>query len=271
MPAGTVFEYIGPPLSGPVNLAVGSQNYRDTTMWRVTSEPWGYVDFANDRIAVYNLDNEVNNWVVVTEDTVDYSPRRGISIGGLSPGTYFGIELEDDETTAVDESRYIKLARGEQEAIDGIGIDLTPGATTNTRSFDASDVGDDTITFEGVGNTFELGQAAIYREPGRTDQDRVVEDETGKLVWRSPDASIDGHDYVPLIEGLNHGDLVYTMVGTDQFNLIGDQRLVGKQVVQLGALENETRGGIARLKFHVNPGGMGKTGSARRRSSTPRS
>src|SRR3954452_18166980 len=118
-----------------------------------------------------------------------------------------------------------------------------------TRSFDASDVGDDTITFERVGNTYELGQAAIYREPGRTDLDRVVEDENGDLYWRSPNAAIDGTPYIPLIEGLNHGDLVYTMVGTDQFNLIGDQRFVDKQVVQLGALENETRGGGARIKI----------------------
>ncbi len=38
------------------------------------------------------------------------------------------------------------------------------------------------------------------------------------------------------------------MAGVDQFNLIGDQRLVDKQVLQLGALENETRGGVARVK-----------------------
>ena len=81
----------------------------------------------------------------------------------------------------------------------------------------------------------------------------MVEDENGNLFWRSPNAAIDGTPYVPLIDGLTHGDLVYTMVGTDQFNLIGDQRLVGKQVVQLGALENETRGGIARTKFRLNP------------------
>ena len=35
--------------------------------------PWGFIDYANDRIATYNLDNEVRNWVVVSEDTVDYS------------------------------------------------------------------------------------------------------------------------------------------------------------------------------------------------------
>ncbi len=42
MPAGTVFEYIGPDLSGPVDLS--AQTYPDDTKWTVTSEPWGYVD-----------------------------------------------------------------------------------------------------------------------------------------------------------------------------------------------------------------------------------
>ncbi|MGH6643642.1 MAG: hypothetical protein ACRED3_13205, partial [Bradyrhizobium sp.] len=46
--------------------------------------------------------------------------------------------------------------------------------------------------------------------------------------------------------------------GTNQFNLTGDQRLVDKQVIQLGALENETRGGIARIKFgSVTPSALG--------------
>src|SRR5207244_12993517 len=96
MPAGTVFEYVGPPVAGPsVNLGVGTQHYRDPTLWKVTSEPWGYIDYANDRISVFNLDNEVGNWVVVGEDTVDYSPRRGLSIGGLAPGTYYIVALSD--------------------------------------------------------------------------------------------------------------------------------------------------------------------------------
>jgi hypothetical protein len=34
------------------------------------------------------------------------------------------IALEDDPATAVDESHYVQLARFEQEAIDGKGIDL---------------------------------------------------------------------------------------------------------------------------------------------------
>jgi len=76
----------------------------------------------------------------------------------------------------------------------------------------------------------------IYREPDRTDSDKVVDG-----YWQSQDSSIDGTAYVPLIEGLEHGGLYYVMAGVDQFNLIGDGRLVDKQVLQLGALENETR------------------------------
>ena len=222
----------------------------------------GYIDYDNDRILVYSAENEATNWVVRTGDAVDYSPRRGNSIGGMIPGTYYIIRLEDDPLTAdVDESHYVQLARTELNAIDGIAIDLKSPSQTlvdvslNTRSFDSSDVDVDKITLRGIGNTFELGQAVIYREPGRTEQDTVVD---GK--WVSPDPEINGTDYVPLIEGLEHGGLYYVMTAIDQFNLIGDQRLVDGQTLQLGALENETRGGIARIKLgEVKPGATGFT------------
>src|SRR5439155_7869499 len=151
MPANTVFRYIGPDVAGLVDLSITKQNYRDPTLWEVTSEPWGYVDYANNRISVFNPDNGANNWVVVTEDTVDYSPRRGNSIGGLQAGqTYVIIALEDDPTTAVDESHYVKLARTEQNAIDGKAINLfvNPLAPTklNDRHFNAGNIADDKIT-----------------------------------------------------------------------------------------------------------------------------
>jgi hypothetical protein len=274
MPAGTVFKYLGPNIPTMVSLA--AQNYADTSLWEVTSEPWGYVDTTNDRIAVYNLDNEAGNWVVVTEDTVDYSPRRGTSIGGLDPGTYVIVGLPDNPSTAVDESRYVKLARNDTDALDAFAwelagntgvnpfvVNLTPGATVNTRTFNAADVSDEQIRLDSsvtAFNTFELGQAVIYREPGRTDADKVVEDANGDLRWQSPNASIDGQLYIPQLGGgsadwketgafLKHGGLYYVMAGVNQFNLIGDSRFVDEQVLQLGALENETRGGIARVKI----------------------
>ena len=188
MPSKTVFRYIGPDVAGQVNLAVGNQNYRDPSLWEVTSEPWGYVDLTKNRISVYNTDNEAGNWVVVTEDTVEYSPRRGTSIPGLDAGkTYFIIALADDPATAVDESHYIKLAHTEQNAIDGKAINFNAdllgfidtefgaGTSVNNRHFDANDIANDTITLSGPGNTFELGQAVYYYEPGHDDNDTLVE------------------------------------------------------------------------------------------------
>ena len=229
----------------------------------------GYVDYANNRILVYDQDNEAVNWVVVTEDTVDYSPRRGNSIGGLNPGTYYVIKLEDDpDTQTVDESHYIQLATTEQNAIGGIAVDLkspaeTPLITTsvNTRTFNTNDIVGDTIRLNGIGNTFELGQAVIYREPGHAESDSVEENELSPgvferdadgekvLYWKSNNPNLNGQKYVPLVPGLVHGGLYYVKAGVDQFNQIGDQRLVDGQTLTLGSLENETRGGIARSRL----------------------
>ena len=243
-----------------------------------------------------------NNWVVVTEDTVDYSSRRGNSIGGLDSGqTYVVIGLEDDPTTAVDESHYIQLARTEQQAIDGerdrpaharraaghrplagrVGGDLVTASrritgdaalrprarpTTTSRPTTATsapaNIDDDKITLTQTAtefNPFELGQAVNYYEPGHDANDVVVEGVDG-CSGASPTRVIDGTrtplrpggviaDSTTPDAGLDHGGLYYVMTGIDQFNLIGDQRLVDKQVIQLGALENETRGGVARVKI----------------------
>ncbi len=171
--AGTVLMYMGEDRRLGVNLSnKGSAGYEETfvnkdgdtvQLWTISSEPWGYVDTANDRISVFNLENDAGNWVVVTEDTVSYSPRRGNSIGGLDPGEYVIVSLPDNPATAVDESRYVKLARGEQKAIDAYlweadfntgtnpyVVDLTGGATTNTRTFNSTNIVDDTITLPGL-------------------------------------------------------------------------------------------------------------------------
>src|SRR6185436_19488617 len=160
--------------------------------------------------------------------------------------TYFIIALEDDPTTAVDESHYVQLANSERAAIDEEPIDLRSPEETVV---DASDIQNDTITFHAtpgqVFNPIELGQAVIYREPGRTDDDKVVDGPNGYKVWQSPNVAIDGTRYIPLVGGadglakggdyyLEHGGLYYVMAGRNQFNLIGDQRLVSSQDIQLG-------------------------------------
>ena len=143
MPKGTVLVYVGPAVfdsnptvdgNQPFDLGVNASslgrgpnpqlvsnniNYRDKSLWQVTSEPLGYVDYANNRIAVFDPETGAINFVAVTEDTVEYSPSRGNSIGGLAPGTYVVIQLKDDPTTAVDESHYIQLAASERTAIAG--------------------------------------------------------------------------------------------------------------------------------------------------------
>lgn len=199
----------------------------------------GYIDYDRDLIRVFDEENQAKNWVVVTEDTVTYSPRRGNGIGGLDAGgTYYVIEQDDDpSTTDIDESKFIKLAINENDAINNIGIDLQNNlgeeVSLNKRTFAASDIHDDQITFQGVGNTFELGQAVIY------------------------------HEGTAPIPGLEDGETYDVMAGTDQFNLLGDGRLVDSQTIRLGTLENEVRGGIARVDIGPVPaGGTGYSLSA---------
>ena len=53
-----VFGYIGPDVVGPGRLSCRARTTATPPSGEVTSEPWGYVDYANDRITVYNTDNE---------------------------------------------------------------------------------------------------------------------------------------------------------------------------------------------------------------------
>jgi hypothetical protein len=187
----------------------------------------GFVDVDRDMI-------HVGAHALETEDTIVYSNRRGNSIGGLVDGTeYVVIRLADDPaTTDRDESEWIQLAETEQKAIDGQAKDLTNGiipAAVNSKGFAAADVADagNTITlanpafsgsgvdFSLLGQTFELGQAVVYHEGSAP------------------------------IAGLVDGETYYIIVGTNEFNLIGDQRFVGEQVVMLAETENEARAGIA--------------------------
>jgi hypothetical protein len=223
----------------------------------------------------------VVNWIVHTGDSVSYSTRNGQSIGGLNNGqTYYIIAPEDNPLTAVNESHYIQLAATQADAFAGRAINLTPplpglagDVSVNMPVFTGADVDPvaNTITLNaneqpGVFFPIELGQAVIYREPGRTDADQVVTGPNGYSVWQSPNPAIDGTRYIPLIGGaeglatgnyLQHGGIYYVMAARDQFNLIGDQ-LVESQTIQLGSLENETRGGVARIKFgEVDPSALG--------------
>ena len=213
-----IFQYIGADITtGTVDLLVGVQPElpRRHACGRSPPSRGATSTTTTTGSSVYNLDNEAGNWVVVTEDTADYSPRRGTSIGGLSPGDLRDRRARGRPATAVDESHYIKLARTEQQAIDAYAweaaidtgvnpyvIDLTPATTTNTRSFDADDIDDDTITLR-------RGRQHVRARPGGRStasragptHDRVVEDADGDLCWRSPNADDRRHAVRPADRG----------------------------------------------------------------------
>ena len=237
------------------------------------------LEFDPNKIIDYALDtiDAGDNWVVVTEDTVNYQPRRGTLIntadGGLTPGQdYYIIHLVDDPTTpTINEGGRVRLATTEQKAIDGgkweeanphsvrdgirnpFAIDLTPGGgALNSQSFTQGDVdaNANTITIRpGIG-PFELGQSVIYRENWLaptvfiSDDGTHLVDKDGNLVDVAGAASATPVAYTPTIAGLTHNTVYWTLSSPNQFGLQGDNRLSDSQVLKLGKLENEVRGGL---------------------------
>ena len=180
----------------------------------------GYVDTVADTITV-------GEHALSTGDKVEYSNRRGTSIGpvigGLTDGDTFFVITTADPTK-------IKLAETRDKAIAGNAVSLDEGASVNSKTFDptAVDNQNDTISLDNpaftgsgtdfslLGSTFELGQAVRYDANGSTP-----------------------------IDGLVDGRTYYVIAGTNQFNLQGDLRFVDKQVFQLAETENEARAGVA--------------------------
>ncbi|MCA9072499.1 MAG: hypothetical protein KDA84_26425, partial [Planctomycetaceae bacterium] len=78
--------------------------------------------------------------------------------------------------------------------------------------------GSDAASFSTLGQTFELGQAVVYKKS---------------------DAA------TPDIPGLVHGNTYYIISAIDQFDLQGDNRFATNQIVQLAETEHEARAGVA--------------------------
>lgn len=216
LPAGTILKYIGVPLTGQVNLA--TQTYSDPQQWERSTPAFGYVDYATDRIFLGDV-------ALVTEDTINYTNRRGTSIGNLVNNRDYYVIADAEEPG------YFWLAETETQAIRaGLGylanniVPLDPAAgpatENNDRTFAGTDVDADnnTITLPRiatVNNTFALGQAVIYRAgPGNA------------------------------IPGLIDGNTYYVAASTDETNLNGDTRFTDKQVFGLAETENEARAGV---------------------------
>ena len=160
MPAGSVFRYIGPDIVGPA-LAV-RPGLPDATKWEVTSEPWGYVDYANNRICVFNTDNEAA--------TGSSSPRtRSITRRAAAPasaGSMPGnlrrhrargrpdhgrrrepLHQAGPDRAERDRCRRVGVRRGSHRPRRPVRHQPDArGATTNNRTFDSRTSTDDTIT-----------------------------------------------------------------------------------------------------------------------------
>ncbi|MDX6677211.1 MAG: hypothetical protein QOE31_1263, partial [Solirubrobacteraceae bacterium] len=215
----------------------------------------GHIDMANYTIVV-------GPNALQTGDPVLYSSARGNAIGGpllglVSGLTYYVIRLKDNPaTTDVDESELIQLASSKLRAYAGTAIkigkelvsedqsllgllvplfgDLLDGGaivpTVVRKSFVAADVdaAADTIRlpnpaatgsgydFSLFGNTFKLGQPVRFNAPAGSS-----------------------------IAGLADGQIVYVIANTNEFDLEGDFRFVGKQTVRLARTEAEALAGIA--------------------------
>jgi hypothetical protein len=201
----------------------------------------GYVDYANSRIYV-------GPNALVTEDVINYTNRRGTSIGGLVDGrSYFVITAGDG---------WIKLAETETQALraaagveDGNIVKLTragvPATENNTHLFGAASVSDaaNTITLNRSGavfNPFELGQAVVYRAP------------------------VGGTAIANLVDGGTY----YVVASTNEHNLQGNSRFADTQVLRLAESENESRAGVF---IDIGPPWAAATSSMPSTCSTPAS
>jgi hypothetical protein len=174
LPAGTVMRYVGDLVADTVNLAVSAQDYTDDSLWEKSSPAYGYVDYDTERIFLGNV-ALTSNVALVTEDTINYTNRRGTSIGGLADNTPYFLVAD------LDDPGYFWLAESETQAIRASLGYLTnnvvqldklagPPTETNDRDFDGAhlDAAANTISLPRtatVNNTFELGQAVVFRAP----------------------------------------------------------------------------------------------------------
>ncbi|MFM8188319.1 MAG: hypothetical protein ACKN85_07560, partial [Pirellula sp.] len=267
--SGTIYRYIGPGISpspGQSSIDLSTLTYTGNPHWEVSSEPAGYVDTVRNRIAIYDIDvpgGNISQWATIADDIVVYSSASGKKIDGLigdGETEYYVVRLSDKPSTAVDESRYIQLAKSKDDALAAADwdsnnatgtnphvIDLGAGATVNKRSFDAGSIDDGLITLSNALNRnrpFEDGQTVVYLEPGRTIKDRVVATTSGDLFWQSPNAAIDATPYVPAIGGgssdwkstgnfLQHGQKYLVTVEGDVTNETGTDSFTNAQKIRL--------------------------------------
>ena len=177
------------------------------------------------------------------------------------------IRLSDDpDTPDINESEYIRLAEDEQRAIDGVYIDLKPGATLNSHTFeldrrqrrrrhDHDRAGHRAVRARPVGD--------LPRERHRRHLLRRRRHDASSTPTATRTRAAARPTYTPSIAGLIHNTKYWVLSSPNQFGLQGDNRLVDKQVIKLGKLENEVRGGVT---IDLSTSSMGKTFTLTRRA-----
>ncbi|HUU34053.1 MAG TPA: hypothetical protein VMW48_08300, partial [Vicinamibacterales bacterium] len=178
----------------------------------------GYVDYVLNRIYV-------GPNALVDEDMITYTNRRGTSISGLVDGKPYFIVTTDDPgwiQLAATQTKALRAIAGFQaDNVVDLRTDIFPATDHNKLYFDSGNVDSaaDTISLQRNGatvfNTFELGQAVIYKA--------------------APGSSIGG---------LVDGNTYYVVASTNEQNLQGDSRFAETQVIRLAESENEARAGI---------------------------
>jgi hypothetical protein len=217
-----------------------------------------------DLAKVFDItDPTVTPHALATGDQVNYTNRRGISIGGVGFKVLAGGEtgLVDGEdyyiVTDPNNPNIIRLASSELKALEAYSkleddanadlgnlvIDFIANggdvAAVNSKTFDPTEIGivDDTE------NTIILDNAAFLEgsDPFGTDADFNIFGSTFEIGQAIVYSSGGGKP----IGGLEDGKTYYVVTATDENNLDGDNRFfVGKQIIQLADTENKARAGI---------------------------
>ncbi|MGB6295658.1 MAG: DUF4347 domain-containing protein [Rivularia sp. (in: cyanobacteria)] len=218
-----------------------------------------------DLAKVFDItDPTVTPHALATGDEVNYTNRRGISIGGVGLGVLLGGEtgLVDGEdyyiVTDPNNTNIIRLASSELKALEAYSkleddanadlsnlvIDFTDNggdvAAVNSKTFDPTEIGivDDTQ------NTIILDNAAFPEgsDVFGTDADFNIFGSTFEIGQAVVYSSGGGKP----IGGLEDGKTYYVVTATDENNLDGDNRFfVGKQIIQLADTENKAHAGIS--------------------------
>ena len=214
----------------------------------------------------------VGSHALASGDKVNYSNRRGNSIGGdpnagglsgpIDGNDYFVITIPNIEGTAFDESQLIQLAQTEARAL-AVGDAWLKAAedgtltATEKQALEGSPQTAIELSSDVLGVATDDNSKEFTPDVVDNDDDTITLDneaftgtgtaaallgstfELGQAVRYD---AVDGP--TAAIGGLESGKVYYVMADTSEDNLQGDLRFVDKQVIRLAETENKARAGI---------------------------